>query len=186
MAKATKELNRSEEIRKLLGESPNLSPTEVVETLAKQGTTVSVHLVYKVKKLMKKSKKKLPANGRKTAAPVAKVAASAAKVDAKVNRSAAIRATFTEKPTASAKEVVETLAGKGISVSEALVYNVRKNSKMTKKRGRPAAEKVHTNGHAGNGAAAGNPVQLILKVKDLASAIGGLKSLKQLVDALAE
>ena len=34
--------------------------------------------------------------------------------------------------------------------------------------------------------AAGNPVEVVLRVKDLAREVGGIQNLKQLVDLLAE
>lgn len=181
MAKAKGEVNRSEQIRAVYAANPSMSPKEVVDTLAGQGIQVSIHLVYKVKKMLNKEKKKrFPAKAK----PV-----STATGSDDVNKSAEIRAVLEKSPKASAKEVVATLADQGVSVTGALVYNVRQQMKKSKKKsGRKAKASVpatQANGHIGNGAPV-SPIHAVLKVKDLANQLGGLKSLKQLVDALAE
>jgi hypothetical protein len=72
------------------------------------------------------------------------------------------------------------LSKKGVSATVALVYKVKKDMK---KSGRKKAAVARRNGHA-NGAAV-TPVRLVVRVKDLANEVGGLKNLKQLVDVLA-
>ena len=93
-----------------------------------------------------------------------------------VNKSQEIRNLLEENRRMSAGEIVSRLAAKGIEVQPSLVYLVRgKSRKGRRKQGRQrAAARV-----------ASNPVVLITKVKDLASQVGGMGHLKQLVEALA-
>jgi arginine repressor len=56
-----------------------------------------------------------------------------AKAKAEVNKSEAIRAVLTDKPTASVKDVVATLKAKGIEVSDNLVYGVKQKMKPAAK-----------------------------------------------------
>jgi len=186
MASKTKEVNRSAEIRAVLTKSPNLSASEVVEKLAKKGVTVTVPLVYKVKKVMKKAKKEVAVEEASSPAPEA--APATAKASADVNQSEEIRAVLAIHPNLKAKEVVEVLAKKGITVATASVYNVKTTLSKKKQKRKAATMNGHmaANGQATNGATLHSPIQLVLKVKDLASQLGGFKSLKQLVDALAE
>lgn len=180
MASRTNEVNRSAEIRAVLSKSPNLSASEVVEKLTKKGVTVSVQLVYEVKKQLKKGKKEVATS---EAAPAA---ASTTKAD--VNQSEEIRAVLATNPKLKAKEVVEELAKKGVTVATDSVYNVKSTLSKKKQKRKAASTNGHVaaNGHSTNGATVGSPIQLVLKVKDLAIQLGGFKSLKQLVDALAE
>jgi hypothetical protein len=99
----------------------------------------------------------------------------------KINKSAAIRAALAENPKARSKEIVTLLGGKGIKVAPSLVYYIKSRQKRLKKlqRRQLAAETSRSTGTA-------DPVQLILRVKELARDAGGLHSLKQLVDVMAE
>jgi len=92
-----------------------------------------------------------------------------------INRSEAVRDAIALNPKAGTKELIAALAAKGIKVSHTLVYYVR--SKQGQARRKAKREQV---------AAAGNPIELVLRVKTLAREVGGIKSLKQLVDLLAE
>ena len=92
-----------------------------------------------------------------------------------INRSEAVRDAIALNPKAGTKDIIANLSDKGIKVSHTLVYYVR--SKQGQARRRAKREQV---------AAAGNPVELVLRVKTLAREVGGIKSLKQLVDLLAE
>ena len=99
----------------------------------------------------------------------------------KVNKSQAIRDLFAEDPKMGSKDVVARLAEKNIKVSPTMVYYVRSKMKQAKrqaKRERVAASSRLT--------ASTNPVDLVLRVKQLAREVGGFKNLKQLVDVLAE
>ena len=80
------------------------------------------------------------------------------------------------------KEVVATLAGRGIKVADTLVYYVKGKMKGRQGRHKKAQRMV------ANVAATGNndPVKTILKVNGWANEVGGMKKLKALVDALSE
>jgi hypothetical protein len=99
-----------------------------------------------------------------------------------VNKSEEIRKLMLAHPEMSVKEVVSTLAGKGIKVTGNLVYFIKgkmKGRKGRKKKARRMVAKVAATGNH-------DPVATILKVKSWADAVGGLKKLKALVDALSE
>jgi hypothetical protein len=98
-----------------------------------------------------------------------------------VNKSEAIREALAEHPQAGPKDIVAGLAAKGIKVSPTLVYYIKsraKHAKRQQKRARVAA--------ASAGTGTGNPVEVVLRVKDLAREVGGIGNLKMLVDLLAE
>ena len=99
-----------------------------------------------------------------------------------VTKSEEIRQLLQANPNMPAKEVVDTLARKGIKVTDTLVYFIK--GKMKGRHGR--RQKAHR--MVANVAATGNsdPVATILKVKRWASEVGGMKKLKALVDALSE
>src|ERR1700757_380894 len=99
-----------------------------------------------------------------------------------VNKSEEIRQLFRSNPEMPVKEVVSTLAGRGIKVADNQVYFVK--GKMAGRKGRhQKAQRM-----VANVAAKGNtdPVKTILMVKGWATEVGGLKKLKALVDALSE
>jgi hypothetical protein len=81
-----------------------------------------------------------------------------------------------------AKEVVSTLAGRGIKVTDTLVYFVKGKMHGRKGRRQKARQMVANVAATGNG----DPVATILKVKRWALEVGGMKKLKALVDALSE
>jgi hypothetical protein len=99
-----------------------------------------------------------------------------------VNKSEEIRQLLRANPKLSVKEIVETLAGKGIKVGDNLVYFVKGNMKgrqARRKKGRQMVANVAATGDS-------DPVKTILKVKAWANEVGGMKKLKALVDALTE
>lgn len=97
---------------------------------------------------------------------------------AEVNKSQAVRDALTQNPKASAKEIIESLAAKGIKVQPGLFYLVK--SKMRRRRRRELKQQVAaTTGNA-------NPVQLILKVRNLATEVGGMATLRKLVEAMSQ
>jgi ribosomal protein S8 len=115
------------------------------------------------------------------------------RVRSEVNRSEAIREAFKELPNAKAKEIVAHLKGKGVEVTEGLVYQVKKVSKRKRKLSRKAAQvpqvkslvaapaktvAVSSNGRLGVGAS-------IAVAKAAAEKVGGWAALKEIVDALA-
>jgi hypothetical protein len=95
--------------------------------------------------------------------------------DGKVNKSQAIRELFAQDPKMESKAVIAGLAERGVKVSPTMVYYVRSKMKQAKRKEKRARV-----------AANSNPVELVLRVKDLAREVGGIKHLKQLVDLLAE
>ena len=100
-----------------------------------------------------------------------------------VNKSEEIRQLLKANPRMKAKEIVSKLAGKGISVAEGLVYFIKGKIKGRKGRRqqfrRMAATVAATTRN-------GDALSTILKVKGLASEVGGLSNLKALVDALGQ
>jgi hypothetical protein len=101
--------------------------------------------------------------------------------DANVNKSQAVRDLFAEDPKMDSKTVIDRLAGKGVKVSPTMVYYVRSKMKQAKRKAK--RDRVAASPQV---ASATNPVELVLRVKDLAREVGGIKHLKQLVDLLAE
>jgi len=99
-----------------------------------------------------------------------------------VNKSEEIRQLFRSNPTMPVKEVISTLAGRGIKVADTQVYFVKGKMKGRQGRHKKARQMV------ANVVATGNtdPVKTILKVKAWANEVGGMKKLKALVDALSE
>lgn len=174
---AKSKINRSEAIRQVLKATPDMQTKDVVSTLAGKGVTVTADLVYFVKGQIqgRKGKKK------KDNKDVAKVA----KPSGAINKSEQIRKSLDANPDMKAKEVVSTLAAKGIKVSEGLVHLVkgkRKGRQHRKEKARKMIAKVtETTGKTGHHDA----VTLILKVKHLASEVGGMAKLKALVEALS-
>ena len=98
-----------------------------------------------------------------------------------INKSQAVRDFLAANPAADTKAVVAGLAEKGIKVAPTLVYFIKSKAKQAKrraKRERVAASSRQTS--------AANPVEVVIRVKDLAREVGGIKNLKMLVDLLAE
>jgi hypothetical protein len=120
-----------------------------------------------------------------------------AKATVGVNKSEAIRQAYKALPNAKAKEIVAHLKGKGIEVTEGLVYQVKKISKKKKTGKKPAQAPMVTetiaplakiatpakvvapssNGRLGVGAS-------IVVAKAAAEKLGGWIQLKEIVDAM--
>lgn len=98
-----------------------------------------------------------------------------------VNKSQAIRDLFAEAPTADSKTVIARLAEQGVKVSPTMVYYVRSKLRQAKRRAK--RERVAVSSRQ---TPAANPVEVVLRVKDLAREVGGIRNLKQLVDLLAD
>jgi hypothetical protein len=111
---------------------------------------------------------------------MAKAKAASSK-DQPVNKSQAIRDMIAQHPEAKTPEIVALLAGKGIHVQPHLVYLVRSKSRRKKAR-RRRQQAVAVSRAAG----VGDPVKLILRVRELADRAGGIKALQRLLDALVE
>jgi hypothetical protein len=97
-----------------------------------------------------------------------------------VSKSEAIREALAQNPKAGSREIITLLAGKGLKVAPTLVYYVK--SKQNQARRRQKRERVAA---ASRKTATTNPVELVLRVKDLAREVGGIDNLKMLVDLLA-
>ena len=99
-----------------------------------------------------------------------------------VNKSEEIRQLMRAHPEMPVKEIVSTLAGRGIKVADTLVYYIKGKMKGRKGRRKKAQQMVARVTATGNH----DPVATIIKVKGWAGEVGGLKKLKALVDALSE
>jgi hypothetical protein len=99
----------------------------------------------------------------------------------KVNKSQSIRDYFSKNPGAKTKAVIAGLAEQGVKVSAPMVYFIKSKSRHASRKAKRqrVAESSRKSGAA-------NPVEIVLRVKDLAREVGGVKNLKQLVDLLAE
>jgi hypothetical protein len=112
---------------------------------------------------------------------MAKSNASNGSGGAGATKSDAIRAALKEHPDYSPKQIVAHLGDKGTKVAATLVYYLKskaRHAKRQQKRARVAAGAAKT--------ASANPVELVVRVKRMADEVGGIKSLKMLVDLLAE
>ena len=98
-----------------------------------------------------------------------------------VNKSEAIREILNGDPKVATKDVITTLASRGIRVKPHLIYLIK--SKMRATRSKAKRQQAAT---TGNQLGISNPVQLILEVRQLSAKAGGIKHLKKLVDVLAE
>jgi hypothetical protein len=108
-----------------------------------------------------------------------------AKKNGGVSKSEEIRLLLKANPEIGAQEAVAKLAEKGIKVSGNLFYFVKgqiKGRKARKKKAQRTVTKVAESTHATRSDA----VSTILKVKSWANEVGGMKSLKALVEALSE
>lgn len=99
-----------------------------------------------------------------------------------VNKSAAIREILKEQPMIKASEAIAALGAKGIKVAPGLFYLIKGKVAGGKKRGRKAGRKAAKVGVAGGSTDA---LATILKVKKLADEIGGMKTLKAVIEALS-
>jgi hypothetical protein len=98
-----------------------------------------------------------------------------------VNQSAEIRAILAQNPKTPVKEIVAQLAQRGIKVRPTMVYYVKSKQKHQKR-----AQKRQRVAETSQNIGVANPVELVLRAKSLARDAGGIKKLKQLIDALAE
>lgn len=97
------------------------------------------------------------------------------------NKSQAIRDIYTADPKADTKTVKARLEEQGIEASPALIYYIRGKLGKARRRAKraEATESIHrTTGR--------DPIDVVLRVKNLANDVGGIRHLKKLVDALAE
>ncbi len=104
------------------------------------------------------------------------------KPQTEVNKSEEIRKLLRENPEIKAKEVVDTLAGRGIAVKPGLFYLIK--GKMSVKKGRKKRGPREKVAAAADGSRSTNPVTLVLNIKKLAEEAGGMAKLKQLIEAI--
>jgi len=113
--------------------------------------------------------------------------------EGQMNRSQVIREVLKENPEIKFSEAVSTLAAKGIKFSKATFYLVKGSlagQKSRRKKNRKKAIKMIelSNGQAPMTQATtkSDALATIRKIKSLAGEVGGLRTLKGLVDALSE
>ena len=115
--------------------------------------------------------------------------------EGEVNRSQAIRDLFNENPQIKFAEAVSTLAEKGIKFSKATFYLVKGSlagQKTRRKKNQKKAVQMMTASSNGDAVtktpaiAKSDALATIRKIKVLAGEVGGLRTLKGLVDALSE
>lgn len=97
-----------------------------------------------------------------------------------VNKSQAIRDLLTENPKITPREIIENLAQKGIEVKPSLIYIVKGKLQEKKRRAR-RDEKAVSRASAGG---KNDAVATIMKVRKLAEEVGGMRSLRAIVEAL--
>ncbi len=104
------------------------------------------------------------------------------------NKSQAVRDLLAENPKLKAKEVVEQLAAKGISITASQVYFVKGGMSQKKQTAAKKAKKVAKKEKRVGQASAmhADPIAVILEIKALAKKLGGMANLKQLVEVLGE
>jgi hypothetical protein len=108
-----------------------------------------------------------------------------AKKNGEINKSEEVRQLLKANPQISVKEAVAKLAEKGIKISGNLFYFVKgqmKGRKARRKKAQRTVAKVTESTHGSRSDA----VATILKVKSWANEVGGMKTLKALVEALSE
>ena len=104
-----------------------------------------------------------------------------AKQKPEVNKSALVREILKKNLKTPTKEIVSTLAAQGVKVSDNLVYMLKSNAKDKKRKAK--RDKVMA---TSNRTGISNPVEMIREIKMLAGRAGGMRTLKEMVDVLAE
>jgi hypothetical protein len=104
-----------------------------------------------------------------------------AKRNGEVNKSQEVRDILDQNPRKPVREIIATLAAKGIKVQPSLIYMVR-----SKRRSQgPKQRRKHKAARMGRTPSSG-VAALVIKVKSLASEAGGMGQLRELVNVLAE
>lgn len=109
------------------------------------------------------------------------MAKSSTSESGKVNKSRAVRSYLAANPGAPSSAIIAALGQTGVKISPTMVYYVK--SKMKQELRKAKRERVAASSRQSG---AVNPVEVVLRVKDLAREVGGIANLKQLVDLLAE
>jgi hypothetical protein len=107
-----------------------------------------------------------------------------------INRSAAIRDLLKEMPDIKANDAVKALGEKGIKIKTSLFYIVKgkvAGGKSRRRRNRrKAVEMMTAPANGGPGRGTSDALTTIRKIKLFAAEVGGLRTLKSLVDILSE
>jgi hypothetical protein len=104
-----------------------------------------------------------------------------------VNKSAEIRELLKQNPNISATEAIAALRQNGIKIDKSLFYFNKgklKGKKGRRKKARQMVANVGATMSLNGPAKTSDVVATIIKVKHLASEVGGLKKLRSLIDAL--
>jgi hypothetical protein len=91
----------------------------------------------------------------------------------------AIRGVLAANPKMRTKDVVAELAGKGMKVSANHVYIIKSKGKQRRRKARQARVDAVAQVNMIR-----NPADAVLRVRRLGDEVGGLRALKQLVDAI--
>ena len=103
-----------------------------------------------------------------------------------VNKSEEVRQLLKANPATTAKEVVDKLAEKGIKISNALFYFTKGQMKGRKARKAKDQTKAVAKVAESTHVTKSDALATILRVKGWAKEVGGMKTLKALVEALSE
>jgi len=113
--------------------------------------------------------------------------------EGEINKSQAIRDLLKENPKIKASEAISTLAGKGVTVTSSLFYLVKGKQlgkKSRRKKNKQKAVGMMTASVNGDAAVpakgTSDALATIRKIKGLAAEVGGLRSLRELVEALSQ
>jgi len=101
-----------------------------------------------------------------------------------VNKSQAIRDLLRENPTIKGKVAIATLAKKGIDIKYNLFQFVKGSVEGGTKKQHPARQQSASSSDSAR--KSGDTLSTIRMVKSLAADVGGLRTLKQIVDALSD
>jgi transcription initiation factor TFIIIB Brf1 subunit/transcription initiation factor TFIIB len=106
-----------------------------------------------------------------------------------INKSEEVRKVLQEQPDLKARQIVDLLAEQGVTVQRSQVYAVMRSLGKSPRKGRPGRRRGRPAGSTSAAASASvasvNPVTIITRIKDLASQVGGMKHLRELMEVLA-
>ena len=187
-------VNRSQAIRDFFKGSPNSKAREVIKGLSDKGIQVSEDLVYAVKRKIGKGRRKQTAGGTASAATNGQAQNAAqtgavAQRNGKPNKTEQVRDYLKANPSATALQAITALAKKGTKVTSSLVYSIKAKMKNRKGPGKQigkSAASVTSNGAVSSTSSSNDLASTVRKVKSLANEVGGLATLKALVEALSE
>ncbi len=172
MAKKTG--SKSDAVRNYLGKRPTATIKEIVEGLKSEGVSVSTALASKIKYGR-------PAKAGRGAKP------GASKASAHGSKAEAIRdAIKSMGKRVRPRDVISSLAEKGIRVSSAQVSTVAKSMGMRRRRGGGRQPAMAGAASRTSQASAAISIEDLIAAKKLANQLGGIDRAKVAVDALAK